>query len=272
MASVVLPTNFVYFQIGASWNTQMIIMIDSTDTAFSPQISQALMGYLVGIACCVASFIFGQSLRRCFRRSTMSEPRLSGASIAEETHGDQTHDSIDLNSSANGLYDAPCFSCCSISRIAPLPLIAILLIGFALGDGVYGINFYRTMWMTTIMAPFGAVLRWRLSALNPAASPLWFPWGTIVANVLASALAAAADALESNISSSTNERLQWVSPILLAVEIGFAGSLSTVSTMVRELAFMKTPGNSIVYFAATLLVSLSVGLAIYSPTIRAVQS
>lgn len=259
---------------GASWNTQMIVMMDGTATAFSPQISQAFAGYLVGFACCVASFTFGQSLRKCFRHSTTagSNRRLGGTSVAEGTHGDQTQDSIDIGSSATSLNDHSCLSCCTFSNIAPLPLITILLIGFVLGDVVFGIAFYRTMWITMIMAPFGATLRWRLSALNPTSSPLWFPWGTIIANVLASALGVAADAMESNVSSSGGARLQWASPILLAVEIGFAGSLSTVSTMVRELAFMKTPGKAIAYFAATVMVSLSVGLAIYCPTIRAGQS
>jgi fluoride ion exporter CrcB/FEX len=257
------------FSLGASWNTQMIVMMDGTVTALPPQIGQSLTGYVIGITCCIASFIFGQSLRNPGRPSEA----FSGAS-AEGTH-EHTLESIDIiegSTATKSSEEKGSLSCCTISHVAPLTLVILLLVGYGLGDGLSGLADYRTMWMSSIVAPFGAVMRWRLSALNPVSSPDWFPTGTLIANTMAVVLGAAAEALESRISSGTSERLLWVSPMLLAIEIGFAGSLSTVSTLVRELAFMKTPGRAIVYFSATAMISMSIGLVVYSPTIRAGQS
>jgi fluoride ion exporter CrcB/FEX len=248
----------------------MIVMMDGTATALPPQIGQALTGYLIGITCCIASFIFGQSLRNPGRPSEA----FPGAS-AEGTH-EHTLESNDIiegsTAAAKSSEEKGGLSCCTISHVAPLTLIILLLVGYGLGDGLSGLAVYRTMWMSSIVAPFGAVMRWRLSALNPVSSPDWFPTGTLVANTLAVVLGVAAEAVESRISSGTSERLKWVSPMLLAIEIGFAGSLSTVSTLVKELAFMKTPGRAIVYFSATAMISMSIGLAVYSPTIRVGQS
>jgi fluoride ion exporter CrcB/FEX len=260
----------------------MIVMMDGTATALPPQIGQALTGYIIGITCCIASFIFGQSLRKCFRHQTVHQthlgrPRSTGASSASSSNGG-THeltlesiDTIEDRTVETSSQEKGGFSWCTISRFVPLTLILLLLLGYGLGDGLSGISFYRTMWMSTIVAPFGAVIRWRLSALNPVSSPNWFPTGTLVANTIAVIVGVAAETLESVMSSNSSERLLWVSPMLLAIEIGFAGSLSTVSTMVRELAFMKTPGRAIAYFSATAMISMSIGLAIYSPLIRAGQ-
>lgn len=258
---------------GSSWNTQMIVMMDGVATELPPQIEQAITGYVVGIACCIASFIFGQFLRKCFQpRLRGDTPRVS-ESLAEGTNG-QTLENIDIERTVADCYvDKGRLSYCTISHVAPLMLVVLLLTGYGLGDGLLGIAFYRTMWMATIVSPFGAFMRWRLSAFNPASSsPHWLPWGTLFANTIAAALGATAAALEYNASSSTSERFLWVSPLLLAVQVGFAGSLSTVSTMVRELAVTKTPGRAIAYFSATTMISISVGFAIYSPTIRAGQS
>jgi fluoride ion exporter CrcB/FEX len=253
-------------------------MIDGTATELSPQIEQAFTGYVVGIACCIASFIFGHFLRKCFN-PTVPElpahmPRLSGASglLAQAPHG-QSEGSFDIQrSGADPCSDMCCSSWCTICHIVSLTSIILMFLGYVLGDSLFGIGFYRTMWIAAIFSPFGAFMRWRLSSFNPSSSPPhWFPWGTLFANAIAAVLSVAAEALEFNFSSGTSEGLLWISPVLLAVQVGFAGSLSTVSTMVRELALMTTPGRAFAYYSATVMISMLLGLAIYCPTIRAGQ-
>ena len=44
----------------------------------------------------------------------------------------------------------------------------------------------RRQWFALLFAPFGAMLRWKLSLLNGSVAGLkWFPSGTLAANLLA---------------------------------------------------------------------------------------
>eukprot|EP00475_Leptophrys_vorax_P010032 TRINITY_DN16703_c0_g1_i1.p1 TRINITY_DN16703_c0_g1~~TRINITY_DN16703_c0_g1_i1.p1 ORF type:complete len:402 (-),score=10.72 TRINITY_DN16703_c0_g1_i1:291-1496(-) len=97
----------------------------------------------------------------------------------------------------------------------------------------------RRLWFALVVAPPGAWMRWYLSWLNGGAVGKgrwwhWVPVGTMAANVSAAVLEAALSTVVLAVDTST-ARL-----VIGALQLGFFGSLSTVSTlMVEVLALHK---------------------------------
>jgi len=122
---------------------------------------------------------------------------------------------------------------------------------------------YRTMLYAALLAPWGAVLRWRLSKLNGMISgPFnWLPVGTFIANIVASSISACMIGVEFKYYGKVGF---WKLGSARAAKIGFAGSLSTVSTFISEVAgFMKSPNPVRAY----LYISLSLGSSCACATI-----
>lgn len=135
-------------------------------------------------------------------------------------------------------------------------IIALLFAGveFLNHDDEYAIT-YRTMVYAALLAPGGALLRWRLSKLNGKIPGVfnWLPIGTFIANVTASIISACMLGVELKYYGKVGF---WKLGSARAAKIGFAGSLSTVSTFISEVAgFLKSPNPVRAY----LYVSLSLG-------------
>jgi fluoride ion exporter CrcB/FEX len=95
---------------------------------------------------------------------------------------------------------------------------------------------YRTMSYSMLLAPVGAVTRWRLSVLNGTLSNYeWFPLGTFVANFAGSIVSITALAAEFHLTSTYHHPSFWTIGTLRALRIGVAGCLTTVSTFVVEV-------------------------------------
>ena len=129
-----------------------------------------------------------------------------------------------------------------------LSVMTLLFVGLILqvGEDAPSVT-YRTMWYAGLCAPFGALLRWRLSGLNGklttynAMDLSWFPLGTLLANLLACVISIAAVAIDLRLSDLGGF---WLTGTVRAVKVGFAGSLSTVSTFVSEIVSnMKKPNQ-----------------------------
>jgi fluoride ion exporter CrcB/FEX len=138
------------------------------------------------------------------------------------------------------------------------------------GDVYWDINYYRQLWIACLMAPFGTILRWKLSTLNGKWGKYsWFPVGTWIANFTGSIISAALTAVA---------YLQLVkgkdcADVLAGLSLGFAGSLSTVSTYAKEIVELsdKHPPYSKKAFAYSYFTIFSccfVGLLVYSPIVR----
>jgi len=131
-------------------------------------------------------------------------------------------------------------------------------------DDEYSIT-YKTMFYAALMAPTGAVLRWRLSKLNGSLRSIkWLPVGTLAANVLASIISACMVGLELRLYDTLGF---WTLGSARAIKVGFAGCLSTVSTFITELAaFLKSdkPVRAYMYIILSLGVSGSLSAICYS--------
>jgi fluoride ion exporter CrcB/FEX len=315
------------FTTFASWNTQMVVMLDGTGTVLGSQVVAALFGYLMGLSTSVASFLLGRHVydtwRRIHRRRPHSQPvprrdsTLNATVVIQAASGDDVEhgedgvqcteagpmvsavsakesSSFDDSSCVGKKYPQlgktlllpDCFTDAWSTffgiRAMSFLLLAGMTSGFVVGDLVYGSLFYRKMWMCVILSPFGALLRWYLShkynnVSHEERSTItitsngyrldWVPWGTVFANMAAVIISVLVEALNFHLAESPD--FAWISPFLLAVETGFAGSLSTVSTFVRELMDMhETPTRLHLYGFGSLATAMLLGLLVYSPLIR----
>jgi fluoride ion exporter CrcB/FEX len=152
-------------------------------------------------------------------------------------------------------------------------LVAILFSLFAVGS-IFGIDFYREMLLVSLMSPAGTLLRWNFSKLNSRRRGRsggvgrfdWVPWGTFAANIIGSVVSIFLIAVSFRLYNNDKDEHPWAVNFLNALITGFAGSLSTVSSMVKEIVILseKYPGHAKPYFYAfgttTLAMLLSLGL------------
>jgi len=96
---------------------------------------------------------------------------------------------------------------------------------------------YRTMAYAMLVAPPGALLRWKLSEMNGKLVDYpWFPFGTFMANIGGSIISTTAVATEYHLEKTFRGHGHfWTIGTIRATRIGFAGSLTTVSTFVAEI-------------------------------------
>jgi fluoride ion exporter CrcB/FEX len=151
---------------------------------------------------------------------------------------------------------------------------------FVIGNIVYEIQFYRNMILLWLFAPLGALMRWKLSKWNSINNRRiftrrlqWLPLGTLCANLLGSIFSIVCMGLLDRLQNKEEYVFDsWSIAVLFAVQTGFAGSLSTVSSFVKEVAFLSDdhPNNvkSHLYAVITCTSAIVLGLIIYMPMAR----
>jgi fluoride ion exporter CrcB/FEX len=250
----------------------MVVMMDGTDTELGPQVATALFGYMIGVTSSVACFYFGRIVAEWLKEihaSSRYPVSSNEETLTLDDAADQSRDECKEKVSLAG---------CRLNSIVPvifsvrfsLLLSMIFVASYVAGDLLAGLNFYRKMWMTILLTPFGAIIRWRLSAWNSRGVSWWhlewFPLGTFLCNVQASIVAIVVKAFEGKRASiNTDENRLWIEPFLAAVGAGFSGSLSTVSTMIKEMALLSNPSREHGYCTSTILCSLIICLLLYRP-------
>ena len=154
-----------------------------------------------------------------------------------------------------------------ITRTARVGLVCLVLLTVGSCFGVaYETRheWIRQIWLAVLFAPFGCTGRWVLSMLNykmKAEGLKWVPVGTLAANwtgvVVDYALAAVT--LRAGLG-------YWASLVIGAIEDGFCGSLTTVSTLMAELvtfaALLPFSLRAYVYGIVTFLGAFLLGLAV----------
>ena len=234
----------------------MVEMMDGTDTIYGPQVGNALFGYIIGVVCATSSCISGTHFFQFLRQSHPFQ-----SSKSERFMG-VTQQGINVM--------------CSNGHMQRELLLVILCVGlfgtFVVADTVYGYTLYRELWLALIMAPFGALIRWRLKTLNGRPTSRrgsrWFPWGTFTSNFVASIICILSTALKTYIAEPHDKSSVWVLPVLAAVTTGFAGSLSTTSSLAHELMVLETLRQSYCYAFTTVICSMMVCILIYVPIAR----
>ena len=360
----------------ASWNAQMVVMIDGTGLPLGKQIMPAIFGYILGLQASIACFLFGRKVnvwlnrwknpdvcvelggngrrgrqrvsmfggrsriasRGRYRRRSSTDTlrhrnRLSSqgsnnrlADVPEDIAIFPSNGTIPMSSDAErkrlkkekirryreakyadnasqpgsarsggGDHHHPIPSriivfpnigdtesddlCLSVLaslfswRTLPLLLVSILFALYVVADVVWGLQFYKTMWLSVLFTPLGAILRWKLQLLNGGKlckSRKWLPTGTVIANMVGSLVAIAAVAIETRFTSGDQSSASV--HVLAAVKIGFAGSLSTVSSVVKEIVDITerypSDGKGYSYAFASMTICCALSLIVYSPIVR----
>ena len=145
-----------------------------------------------------------------------------------------------------------------------IALALILGLIFVNGDNAYQVT-YRTMIYSACFAPFGALLRWQLSALNGKIPDWsWIPVGTLICNVSGSVISIMTIAFELR-NGGTGF---WLDGTLRAIRVGFSGCLTTVSTFVSEVnKLMKSKPmhyRAYLYILMSLVTSGLLASAVYA--------
>ena len=153
-----------------------------------------------------------------------------------------------------------------VSTILFIALASPLLLGliFVNDEHAYSVT-YRTMMYSGCLAPFGALVRWNLSALNGKlpGDLSWIPAGTFIANVSGSVISIIMVALELSMAADGF----WTVGTMRAIKVGFCGCLTTVSSFVSEVnVLMKKPNQhkAYLYIVMSLLTSALLASAVYA--------
>lgn len=153
----------------------------------------------------------------------------------------------------------------SIMTFATLFVVVTVMMVFGYLDVTTDYIFYRRMWLTCLCTPFGAILRNQLKQWFPASKSI--QWGTWTANIAGAVMSISLQAAMVRLLAADQEET-FVGATLWALKVGFAGSLSTVSTFVKELISLERLLDRHLYAVATLFVSMSLSMAIYMPIVR----
>eukprot|EP00934_Nitzschia_sp_Nitz4_P006860 Nitzschia sp. Nitz4//scaffold114_size70088//55057//56429//NITZ4_005986-RA/size70088-augustus-gene-0.11-mRNA-1//-1//CDS//3329533450//6850//frame0 len=245
----------------ASWNTQMVVMMDGTYTVLGPSVVAALFGYMLGITGATASFSFGREVSHWTYCATAAR---TNSNREQLDHSDeQANQSVEDTSPA-------CYTYLGICLFLFVGVVALLFVGAT----VYDVSFYRDLLLVNLLAPAGALTRWQLSTWNSSPRPPvldqyfpWFPWGTLTANLGGAFVSIVCQALLDRFVDG-----DWSQAWLGALKVGFAGSLSTVSTFAKEIVGMqdKYTGEAkpFLYAMSTCFCGLFLGLILYMPMVR----
>jgi fluoride ion exporter CrcB/FEX len=154
-------------------------------------------------------------------------------------------------------------------------VVAVLFVLFVFGGVSHDIQFYKSMTVMTLAAPFGALIRWKLTGCNHRSEKsrlCWLPLGTLTANLLGGIISIVCTGILDRYGDSETMQNPWVDATLFAIRVGLAGSLSTVSSMVKEIVNLSEhyPGHakSLYYASGTLISSMFLCLGIYSAIVR----
>jgi fluoride exporter len=254
----------------SSWNTQMVVMLDGSQTVLGPQIVTALCGYLLGLVAPMASFIVGNHVSLWLHNWRNPVEGLP-------TNDDENPPPIiQFSQSSSGKSHV----CIMLKVLFLGPKVGVALLGMLMvlvlvGDWVFGSSYCRALWLSVIFTPPGALLRWSLATRwNVVALRQGLDWiylGTLAANILASLLSILLIAIELRYFKGASSQ-NWTLSIITAIRVGTAGSLSTVSTLVKELHDIANqfPNHAKAYYygGITVGVAMLTSLIVYMPIVR----
>lgn len=147
----------------------------------------------------------------------------------------------------------PVFAAILFGLVMTVLLVLLIVLN---GQHSYTIT-NRTMVYSMLFAPWGALLRWKLSELNGTVTSKgweWYPMGTFLANFIGSIISIIAIGGEYDIEETAYDAsIFWGIGTIRAVKVGFAGSLTTVSTFVAEITgFMNKTDHAYPYIFTTI--------------------
>ncbi|XVF39394.1 hypothetical protein PTKIN_Ptkin01aG0031300 [Pterospermum kingtungense] len=230
----------------SGWNQKML------DLSVNGHWVQAVLGFLIGLFLAAYSIIFGIETAKGFRWI------LKKLSTSTEKEVHSTSHNWSLNSSRRR------------HLAAMVVLLLVLGLLLSLSGSLFKEEFVNDhssgaqLWLACLVAPLGVWIRWFLARLNGLGNSgilRWLPIGTLIANVSAATIMAALSIVEKLVNSKNFDT------VATAIQLGFLGCLSTVSTFIAEFNAMresKHPWRAYVYAIITMGISFVFGILIYN--------
>jgi fluoride ion exporter CrcB/FEX len=253
----------------SSWNSQMVIMLDGSQTVLGPQIASSLCGYLLGTLAAVGSFCFGTHV------SAWLNNWRNPIEVSSEQH--ERNPPLTIHYPR---LDRRRSRLCNIFRVMisgrniGILILVVLMTLFLVGDVVFNSVFYRSLWMAIIFTPPGALLRWLLAvryngvAVRPGMD--WLPVGTLAVNIIGSCISILLLAFQFRYFKDAGS--SWPALILSAIGDGTIGSLTSVSTLVKELfeisARFPNHAKAYYYCGITIGAAMFLSLIVFMPIVR----
>lgn len=237
-------------------------------TELGSQVMVALVGYLFGFMLPISAFQFGQQVA-----GLLYTWKHSSNSGNITTTGDDEQVASDEHPKQN--------NCCDnhhpIKLLFVFASLLVIVLFVVVGYGIYDMQFYQNMVLLLPLAPLGALTRWKLSRYNSPNNRTvctkrfhWFPVGTWTANVVGATCSIACTVVLDRWTLEGADSNPWLNGLVFAVATGFGGSLSTVSSMVKEIVSLSkaNPIRAYAYAIATFVSAMAISLIIYSSTIQ----
>ena len=237
---------------------------------------------MLGMMTAVASFQFGRQVSSWLQVYRNPARHESDESECEMEEG-QAHVTAVASGNPKAAFSNDArFDGCLRSTFRPKSfaflVVGGLLSAYLVGSLIFDIPFYRKMFLVTLLTPPGALLRWNLAKWNSRTAShragrfIWVPLGTLTANIIGSFIAVLFTALVDRYFSDGSGENLWVVAFLEAVGTGFAGSLSTVSSMVKEYVLLTeqypNQAKPYSYLFGTLAAAPLISICIYTSIVR----
>jgi fluoride ion exporter CrcB/FEX len=288
---------------------------DGSHTVLGHQIPSALFGYVVGMMTALGSFRAGRLVAGWKRVSPSSSSPMSSSSpprghdnndvvnVEEEDRSEERHTfdrqttTVAAETAAatppppptstshptQQVHNGSTYGVVHSLHFVTLGLVALTLAGCLVSSE--NEEFYRQLMGVILVAPLGALSRWKLSThwntrplivcmgRQPLPALSWMPWGTFLANTIGCLVSILCTGIldRYNIKNDDDDD-GWSYVILTAIRVGFAGSLSTVSTMIKEIVILqdKEPRSAqpTIYGTLSCLTGMTIGLVVYMLLVR----
>lgn len=157
----------------------------------------------------------------------------------------------------------------ALAVLAAAALWVSFLLLFVLDEAENPSASRRGEWLAVVLAPVGCLLRWRLATLNYKLPGKWkfLPAGTLAANVGGCVVTFTVAAVLARRPPSS----VWGAAVAKALQVGVAGSLSTVSTLSAEVTaqLRRAPADArgYAYLGITWVCAQVVGVVVYGSAV-----
>lgn len=244
----------------SSWSSSMVNLLRNG------QVSDALVGYVIGIQLPIVAYRFGQHMAvylfiwRCRRETRRDERRGYGIRLPQDD------DSLD---SAPDVEDEDVMSPTSSNVVEEesdtpsVRAIATALFILSVVTQLSSLSFFtspsqKQLALSMLFSPLGVLTRWRISRYNRLVPG--FPVGTFISNMLGCALSGSLGRLLAG-NPGPRERI-----VLVSLISGFAGSLSSVSHLILEVLAGTDPilfrFDGLTYATCTIFWGMVIGFIV----------